>query len=95
MSAVTGVGLVIPLAEMLWCSMLGVAQLGLGSVLFALAAQTVPAAQLTLFSLGEPVLAPLWVFLALGETPAWTTLVGGVILFAALGLQISVKRSAQ
>ena len=41
-----------------------------------------------------PVLAPLWVFLVLGEAPAWTTLLGGVILFAALGLQISVKRSA-
>jgi DME family drug/metabolite transporter len=95
MSAVTGVGLVIPVAEMLWCSMLGVVQLGLGSILFALAAQTVPAVQLTLFSLGEPVLAPLWVFLVLGEAPAWTTLLGGVILFAALGLQISVKRSAQ
>ena len=95
MSAVTGVGLVIPVAEMLWCSMLGVVQLGLGSVLFALAAQSVPAVQLTLFSLGEPVLAPLWVFLVLGEAPAWTTLLGGVILFAALGLQISVKRSVK
>ena len=94
MSLITGVGLSIPLSEVLWCSMLGVVQLGLGSVLFALAAQSVPAVQLTLFSLGEPVLAPLWVFFVFGEVPTWATLLGGAVLFSALGLQISARRSA-
>jgi len=94
MSLITGVGLWIPLSEVLWCSMLGVVQLGLGSVLFALAAQSVPAVQLTLFSLGEPVLAPLWVFFVFGEVPTWATLLGGAVLFSALGLQISARRSA-
>ena len=92
MSMITGVGLVVPLGEALWCAMLGVVQLGLGSVLFALAAQTVPAVQLTLFSLGEPVLAPLWVLIVLGEAPTGATLIGGVVLFSALGLQLSARR---
>ncbi|MAF07347.1 MAG: hypothetical protein CL389_05760 [Acidiferrobacteraceae bacterium] len=88
----TGVGLVIPLIEVLWCSLLGVVQLGLGSVLFALAAQGVPAVQLTLFALGEPLLAPVWVWLTLGDVPTAATLTGGAILFAALALQISAAK---
>ena len=93
MSFATGVGLLIPLAEALWCSALGVVQLGLGSVLFALAAQTVPAVQLTLFSLGEPVLAPIWVLIAFNEVPTGATLVGGGILLIALVLQLFDRSS--
>jgi drug/metabolite transporter (DMT)-like permease len=88
----TGVGLMIPWIEALWCSLLGIVQLGLGSVLFALAAQGVPAVQLTLFALGEPLLAPVWVWLMLGNVPTVTTLTGGAVLFAALALQISVTK---
>lgn len=88
----TGVGLAIPWIEAMWCSLLGVVQLGLGSVLFALAAQGVPAVQLTLFALGEPLLAPVWVWLMLGDVPTGTTLVGGAVLFAALALQVSASR---
>ena len=88
----TGVGLVIPWIEAMWCSLLGVVQLGLGSVLFALAAQGVPAVQLTLFALGEPLLAPVWVWLMLGDLPTAATLTGGAILFAALALQISATK---
>ena len=88
----TGVGLVIPWIEAMWCSLLGVVQLGLGSVLFALAAQGVPAVQLTLFALGAPLLAPVWVWLMLGDLPTAATLTGGAILFAALALQISATK---
>jgi len=88
----TGVGLVIPWIEAMWCTLLGVVQLGLGSVLFALAAQGVPAVQLTLFALGEPLLAPLWVWLMLDDLPTMTTLIGGAVLFAALALQVSASR---
>ena len=70
MSFVTGVGLAIPLAEAFWCTLLGIVQLGIGSVLFALAAQTVPAVQLTIFALGEPLLAPLWAWVGIGEVPS-------------------------
>ena len=88
----TGAGLVIPWIEAMWCTLLGVVQLGLGSVLFALAAQGVPAVQLTLFALGEPLLAPLWVWLMLDDLPTMTTLIGGAVLFAALALQVSASR---
>jgi len=88
----TGVGLAIPWIEAMWCSLLGVVQLGLGSVLFALAAQGVPAVQLTLFALGEPLLAPVWVWLMWGDLPTVATLTGGAILFVALALQISATK---
>ena len=88
----TGVGLAIPWIEAMWCTLLGVVQVGLGSVLFALAAQGVPAVQLTLFALGEPLLAPLWVWLMLDNLPTMTTLIGGAVLFAALALQVSASR---
>ena len=88
----TGVGLVIPWIEAMWCSLLGVVQLGLGSVLFALAAQGVPAVQLTLFALGAPLLAPVWVWLMLDDLPTVATLTGAAILFAALALQISATK---
>ena len=51
-----------------------------------------PAVQLTLFALGEPLLAPVWVWLMLGNVPTVTTLTGGAVLFAALALQISVTK---
>ena len=88
----TGAGLAIPWIEAMWCTLLGVVQLGLGSVLFALAAQGVPAVQLTLFALGEPLLAPLWVWLMLDDLPTMTTLIGGAVLFAALALQVLASR---
>ena len=88
----TGVGLAIPWIEAMWCALLGVVQVGLGSVLFALAAQGVPAVQLTLFALGEPLLAPLWVWLMLDDLPTMTTLIGGAVLFAARALQVSASR---
>jgi len=52
----------------------------------------VPAVQLTLFALGEPLLAPLWVWLMLDDLPTMTTLIGGAVLFAALALQVSASR---
>lgn len=35
----------------------------------------------------EPVLMPVWVFLAWGERPAWWTIVGAALILAGLGLR--------
>ena len=52
-----------------------------------------PAAEVTLFTLLETVLAPLWVWLAIGETPTGLTLLGGaIILIAILGHAYSATR---
>jgi drug/metabolite transporter (DMT)-like permease len=72
----------------LWlCLVLGVVQVGLGLVLFTAGARHLPAVQLSLLSLIEVVMAPLWVWLVVGERPATQTLVGGSILLAAVAWQ--------
>ncbi|HIA78255.1 MAG TPA: EamA family transporter [Gammaproteobacteria bacterium] len=65
---------------------LGVFQVGVGFTLMVLGTRYVPAAQVGLLSLVEPVLAPLWVWLGVGEIPTVATLVGGAIIFLAIGL---------
>ena len=44
----------------------------------------VPAAELTLLSLTEVLLGPLWVWMFVGETASFYTLLGGVILLMAI-----------
>lgn len=64
--------------------LLGVAQLGLGAILYIFGARHLPAAETTLIALLETVLAPLWVWLALGEAPTRYGLAGGVIVLGAV-----------
>ncbi len=72
---------------------MGVVQVGVGMILFTKGSRHVPAAELTLLSLTEVVLAPIWVWLAMGEAPGVPTLVGGAIVFAAIiGRAISGMR---
>ncbi|MFU8776954.1 MAG: DMT family transporter [Roseovarius sp.] len=63
---------------------MGVFQVGLGLILYTIGSRTVPAAELTLLSLAEVVLGPVWVWLFLGETATTNTLIGGTILLAAI-----------
>jgi drug/metabolite transporter (DMT)-like permease len=67
-------------------SAMGAVQLALGLALFTLGSKAVPAAELALLVLLEPVLAPIWVWLAFAEVPSLPTLAGGaIILVAVLG----------
>jgi drug/metabolite transporter (DMT)-like permease len=56
----------------------------LGMVLFTLGSRVVPAAELTLLSLVEVLLGPIWVWLALGETASRNTLIGGGVLLVGV-----------
>lgn len=63
---------------------MGVFQVGAGLILYTLGSRTVPAAELTLVSLAEVVLAPFWVWLFLGEVLTINTIIGGVLLMVAI-----------
>jgi len=63
---------------------MGVFQVGAGLVLYTIGSRSVPAAELTLLSMSEVVLGPVWVWLLLGERAEATTLAGGAILLAAI-----------
>ena len=63
---------------------MGAVQLAIGMALYTLGSRVIPAAELTLFSLVEVLLAPIWVWLFLGETASAQTFVGGAVLLAAV-----------
>ena len=65
---------------------LGAVQLGLQYILLTMGARHVRAAEVALLTRLQTILAPLWVWLAVGEVPATTTLIGGAVLLLAVGL---------
>ena len=73
---------------------LGIFQVGAGFILMILGARYVPAAQVGLLALVEPVLGPLWAWFVVAEMPAQVTLLGGAIILGAVGLDgiISIAR---
>jgi drug/metabolite transporter, DME family len=73
--------------DLLLCLVLGLVQLTLGLTLFTLGSRHVPAAELTLLSLTEVVLGPIWVWLGVGEVPSPLTLAGGAIVLGAVAYQ--------
>jgi drug/metabolite transporter (DMT)-like permease len=62
----------------------GVSNMGLALLFFTIGARFIPAAQTALVSALETPLAPLWVWLAFGETPHTATLIGGAIVLLAV-----------
>jgi drug/metabolite transporter (DMT)-like permease len=66
---------------------LGVGQIGLGFVFFTIGGRLIPAAEVALITLLEVVLGPLWVWLVRSERPGVATLVGGVVVLAAVAIQ--------
>lgn len=65
-------------------ALMGSAQLTLGCVLFVHAARYLKSAELGLIGLLETLLAPLWVWIGVGERPSDIALVGGAIVFGSL-----------
>lgn len=76
----------ISLRDLAVVAALGIIQIGCGLVLMTRAYHRLSAGELGLISLAEPVLAPLWVWLAIGERPGATALAGGILVLAAVFL---------
>lgn len=79
-----GQPLMIPAADFMWCVLMGVVTMSGGMVLYTLGSRVVPSAELTLLSNTEVLLAPLWVWLVMGETASVNTLAGGTVVLAAI-----------
>jgi len=69
------------------CLALGFFQMGLAMALFITGSKHVPAAELTLLTMLEVILSPIWVWLAFNEHPGYWTLVGGSIIMLGVLLQ--------
>jgi DME family drug/metabolite transporter len=76
--------LVISGHDLALCMIMGFVQLALGLILYTLGAKSVPAAELGLATLVEPVLGTAWVWLFVNEVPTMMTLIGGAIIMAAI-----------
>lgn len=82
----TGQSLAVPPFEAGLAFGMGVVTLTGGMYLYTKGSQAVPAAQATLLSLIEVLLAPLWAWVFLSETLSSNTALGGAVLLAAVGL---------
>ena len=63
---------------------MGVLQLGLGCLLMTRATRYLSAGEIGLLSLIETILAPIWVWLGVGERPSELALAGGLVVVGAL-----------
>ena len=83
-AAVMAPDLAVGAQDIAVCAAMGIVQIGAGLVVFTRGSKSVPAAELALLSLTEVVLAPLWVWIGVGEVPTGATLLGGAIVLAAI-----------
>lgn len=85
-------GLAVPAGCWVWLVVLGVVQFGIPYYLFSIGLRRVPAYQAALLTLLEPVLVPVWTYLAMGETVPPATLAGGGVILLALVLFAVLKK---
>jgi drug/metabolite transporter (DMT)-like permease len=74
--------------------LMGVGQMGLGLLLFTMGARLIVATEVALITLLEVVLGPFWAWLAVGETPAALTVVGGAVVVVAVIVQTTERTRA-
>jgi drug/metabolite transporter, DME family len=72
---------------------LGVIQIGLAYWLFSKGLKALPALEVSLLVLLEPVLNPLWTWLASGERPSPLASAGGALMVAALAARVLLQRA--
>jgi len=74
--------------DFLLCAAFGIVQNASGLALYTFGSKRIPAAEATLLAALEVPFTPLWVFVFLGETPSFQTMLGGGIVLAALFMHI-------
>ena len=79
-----GYGFDVPANDIAIALSMGVFEVGLGLAVYTIGSKVVPAAELTLLSMTEVLLGPIWVWLFIGETASFYTLVGGAVLMLAI-----------
>lgn len=70
--------------EILYIIILGIFQLGIPYVLFAIATRDCPPLACSLIAMLEPLLNPVWVAIFVGEIPGTTALIGAAIIIATV-----------
>jgi drug/metabolite transporter (DMT)-like permease len=71
-------------------AVMGCVQLGLGCWLATLAVRHLRAAEVGLLALTETLLAPVWVWIGMGEVPGNAALAGGALIVGALAVNAGI-----
>ena len=71
---------------------MGIVQLGVPLILYGLGAKTVPAITLSLIAVLDAVFNPFWSWIFVGERPELSSIIGGLIILAAVLLSVVGKR---
>ena len=80
--------------DLLISIVMGCLQFGVGFCCFTIAARYIMASEVALFALSESILAPIWVWIGVGETPSLLTLMGsGIVLVCVVSYCISGIRA--
>lgn len=74
--------------------LLGIFQLGISYILYSKAIKKITALEATFVSLVEPILSPVWVFLTIGEVPGLFSIIGGIIVLAAITVNCTTFKKA-
>ena len=82
--------------DLFYCAMMGIFQVGIGLIIFTHGVKYLPAAEVTLLSLTEIILGPIWVWLVVGEVPGALTVIGGIVVMTAIAGQsfFTLRRSS-
>ncbi len=84
----------IDIKDALWGCLMGVT-LGVGVACYLASAKHIPAAHVALLSLLETALAPLWAWIGVGEKPTLMILIGGLLIFFAVGIRAAIEIYSQ
>ena len=81
-----GESFALPVQSLGLAAVMGAGLLGLGMASYTAGSRVVPAAEIGILSLVEMMLAPIWVWLFLGERASAATFAGGAVLLGAIAL---------
>tara|TARA_B100000787_G_scaffold33782_1_gene23282 strand:- start:156 stop:1025 length:870 start_codon:yes stop_codon:yes gene_type:complete len=74
--------------DLILCLFMGAFQVGIGFMLITIGSRYIPPHRAALFLLMEPVLAPIWAWLGVGEIPGNTEMFGGLIVLGFVSYKI-------
>ncbi len=76
-------------------AIMGCVQMPLATLMLSVATRYLPSPEVSLFLLLETVLAPIWVWWALGEQVPMLTLVGGVVILLTVAIHAALALSEE
>ncbi len=80
--------LAVSASDLGFLALFGAGQLALGMIMFTTGARLIPAAEAALLSVLETILGPIWVWIIFSENPGERTILGGLVVLAALIVHI-------